>query len=406
MMLPLLGGRRKAIGFASRTLIQHGRRSFPVGPILANTKDDHTIVTVVNRRCLSSQGSSGGQGPQPRKRFYKHVGVTEVSPPWELRLGAAATAKPGGGTVENPISAGVDGTQSASGVIGHLPEENMSPEKQASLLKDRLIPRSTTHLDNNNNTVMEEPPKQWYGVTLDGRTLRTPVGQILSVPSRLLAWAIAAEWDAQTNQIRPVQMPLMTLACTALDQTAAHPEHYQKTALQFLPTDTTCFWADPTEDRILHRRQEAAWREIHEFIENQFGVQPVKAMGAQEGVLLSRRNREKGIIGLPHPESLYDACTEWTRQLDAWHLTALNAVASETKSFLVAYAVLHPLSPFSTITSGSNDNIFKAITAARVEEEFQIESWGLVEGQHDYDRLNCSVQVRSAKLLAKSVLQQ
>ena len=127
--------------------------------------------------------------------------------------------------MENPISAGVDGTQSASGVIGHLEnEEDMSPEEQASLLKDRLIPKPT---HDNNNTV----PKQWYGVTLDGRTLRTPVGQVLAVPSRLLAWAIAAEWDAQTKQIRPVQMPLMTLTCTALDQTAAHPEHYQKTAL-------------------------------------------------------------------------------------------------------------------------------------------------------------------------------
>ena len=105
---------------------------------------------------------------------------------------------------------------------------------------------------------------------------------------------------------------------------------------------------------------------------------------------------------MPHPESLYEACVKWTQSLDAWHLTALNAVAAETKSFLVAYALLHPTSPFSAKEEGFS----KAVRAARVEEEFQIESWGLVEGQHDYDRLNCSVQMRSAKLLAKSVLQQ
>jgi chaperone required for assembly of F1-ATPase len=29
----------------------------------------------------------------------------------------------------------------------------------------------------------------------------------------------------------------------------------------------------------------------------------------------------------------------------------------------------------------------KAIGAARLEEEFQMSSWGLVEGQYDYDRL-------------------
>lgn len=129
------------------------------------------------------------------------------------------------------------------------------------------------------------------------------------------------------------------------------------------------------------------------------------AMGAQEGVLFSRRSKETGEIGLPHPRTLYEACVEWTRGLDAWHLTALNAVAAETKSFLVAYAVLHPDSPYSNPDSGTNaDSLAKAIRAARVEEEFQIESWGLVEGQHDYDRLNCSVQLRSAKLLANFVL--
>ena len=126
-------------------------------------------------------------------------------------------------------------------------------------------------------------------------------------------------------------------------------------------------------------------------------------MGAQEGVLFSRRSKETGEIGLPHPRTLHDACVEWTQGLDAWHLTALNAVAAETKSFLLAYAVLHPESPFSH-SSTNEDNLAHAIRAARVEEEFQIESWGLVEGQHDYDRLNCSVQVRSAKLLAKCVL--
>lgn len=331
------------------------------------------------RQQLRWHSSQSPKGPQPRKRFYAQVGVTEVPPPWESRFQSKDNDK----TVENPISAGVDGTQSASGVIGHMDnnkEDNthLSPEK----FQERLIPRSTTTKD----LSKVEPPSQWYSVTLDGRTLRTPIGQVLAVPSPILAWAIAAEWDAQTTQIKPVQMPLMTLTCTALDQTAQNPEHYRNTALQYLPTDTTCYWADKLEDRILHRNQATAWKELHEFIEQDLNEKPAAAMGAQEGVLMSRRNRDTGMIGLPHPEPLYNACVEWTKQLDAWHLTALNAVAAETKSFLVAYAVLHPNSPFSTHEEG----LKKAIRAARVEEEFQIESWGLVEGQHDYDRLNCS----------------
>ena len=156
----------------------------------------------------------------------------------------------------------------------------------------------------------------------------------------------------------------------------------------------------------MHRHQEAAWKELHDFIEQELQGKPAMAQGAQEGMLMSqRKNPETGMRGLPHPPSLYDACVTWTQNLDAWHLTALNAVTAETKSFLVAYAVLHPASPFSSHDGGDKQAVSKAIRAARVEEEFQIESWGLVEGQHDYDRLNCSVQVRSAKLLAKCVLE-
>ena len=121
---------------------------------------------------------------------------------------------------------------------------------------------------------------------------------------------------------------------------------------------------------------------MHEFIEQEFNHRPAMAMGAQEGMLMSKRDAVTGLRGLPHPPTLYEACAEWTRGLDAWHLTALNSVASETKSFLLAYATLHPSSPFSAFSStrgGKDDAMAKAIRAARVEEEFQIESWGLVK---------------------------
>ena len=64
------------------------------------------------------------------------------------------------------------------------------------------------------------------------------MGQKLAVPSERLAYAIAAEWDAQTKQLQPANMPFMTLACTALDQVAHYPDVYREQALNFLPTDT------------------------------------------------------------------------------------------------------------------------------------------------------------------------
>ena len=57
------------------------------------------------------------------------------------------------------------------------------------------------------------PPKRFYKtvaikeeaagfcVILDGRSVRTPLKSILSLPTRLLAEAIAEEWDAQLETI-------------------------------------------------------------------------------------------------------------------------------------------------------------------------------------------------------------
>jgi ATP synthase mitochondrial F1 complex assembly factor 2 len=159
-----------------------------------------------------------------RSRFYKQVGVTSVAPPWESQ---DDKNKPDNKNLqESPISAGVDGSQSASGVH-HLP----SADKSSALLKLMLSPRRPG--------TMEGPEVgYWFGVTLDGRILKTPMGQTVALPSQHLAYAIAAEWDAQEKFLKPSQMPLMTLACTTLDQAAAHPDAYRKEALRYLPNDT------------------------------------------------------------------------------------------------------------------------------------------------------------------------
>jgi ATP synthase F1 complex assembly factor 2 len=231
----------------------------------------------------------------------------------------------------------------------------------------------------------------WYGVTLDGRVVKTPLGQILAVPSEMLAWAIAAEWDAQEISLRPAQMPLMTLVCTALDQTAPAPEVAQANSLLYLPTDTVCYWADPLEDRLLYKKQKELWDGIHDHCELLFGDRAAAAIGANEGLIMSRVRGQKS-LGLPHSTKLVSGAQQFVRSLDAWHLTALSVVAAEAKSFLAATALLsRGLLPM------------QAADAARVEEEFQITIWGMVEGQHDYDRLNCSIQMHAAHMLVSSI---
>eukprot|EP01035_Chromulina_nebulosa_P050631 gene50631-68873_t len=61
-----------------------------------------------------------------------------------------------------------------------------------------------------------------FAITLDGKSVRTPSRQLLVVPSSDIAAAIAAEWDAQTDLINPMTMPLTRLANSVIDAVASN----------------------------------------------------------------------------------------------------------------------------------------------------------------------------------------
>jgi ATP synthase mitochondrial F1 complex assembly factor 2 len=332
-----------------------------------------------------------------RKRFYNIVDINPSSAPWVSFMGEE---------VDSPISAGVDGTQSAS---------NISLEKPSKVfMKEYLNPirMNKSGMDCNHDV-------PWYGITLDGRAIKTPMGTSLSVPSLPLALAIASEWDDQRSYLKPAQMPIMTQVCTAIDQLSipAVRERTISELMRYLRNDTTCYYADAIEDRMLYKRQTKAWEGIHAWAEcqiNGIGGTLAIAEGAGEGLIMSRA-RESKAAGLPHSDEMLYNAEQLLQECNSWSLAAMQAVTTEAKSFLVGSACLHaaldcsttPSSTASTSTDGTlnpfKKETKKAVKASRVEEEFQIETWGLVEGGHDYDRLNCSIQIHAAMTVLQCI---
>ena len=58
-----------------------------------------------------------------------------------------------------------------------------------------------------------------FAVTLDGRSIRTPSGRHVVAPTRGIAEAIAAEWNAQGETIDPLTMPLTRFANSVAEVT-------------------------------------------------------------------------------------------------------------------------------------------------------------------------------------------
>jgi len=384
-------------GLPARNLLLQQHRRLPSNPLFS-------VIFVPSPALVKSTRPFSSNSTSPRRagreRFYVQVGVEPCPAPWD---DAAATSKTKVQQQSSPISAGVDGTDSASGVVRSAHNNRKARDASMLLLRPRAPARNLRSITQTPNKQDETAGSStcWFTVTLDGRPLRTPMGRPLAVPSEHVAHAIAVEWNDVRGTIQPPQMPVMTLACTALDQVAVQPDHYRQQCLRFLQTDTVCYWTDPVEDRVLYARQQRAWKQLHAWIQNEFapvGEAPAQVVGGMnEGTLFPIRSSSSGTnnktVGLPHSPPLRTACEQWVHSLDAWHLAALHSCCAEAKSFFVAAAVM----------TGHLD-AKAAQEAARVEEEFQIDAWGLVEGQHDYDRLNATVQLTAASLLTDCLL--
>src|SRR6056297_3367956 len=65
-------------------------------------------------------------------------------------------------------------------------------------------------------TVSVETAEGGFQVLLDQRPVRTPGKSLLVLPTRAMAEALAAEWDAQEDEIKPLTMPVTRSANSAV----------------------------------------------------------------------------------------------------------------------------------------------------------------------------------------------
>src|SRR6266480_1061880 len=176
-----------------------------------------------------------------------------------------------------------------------------------------------------------------WGVALDGRPMRTPTKHELIVPSTALAEAVAAEWDAQQDEIRPATMPLTRLAATAIDRTRTQRELVAAEAANYAGTDLVCYRAD--HPPALIARQHAGWQPLIDW-----------AMQRYDAALAVT----SGIVPQPQSPAALKAFAAAVVAQDDFRLTALHAMTTACGSLVIALALIE----------------------AQLDETFQIEAWG------------------------------
>jgi chaperone required for assembly of F1-ATPase len=187
-----------------------------------------------------------------------------------------------------------------------------------------------------------------YGVALDGKPLRTPGKRILVVPAKKLAAAIADEWNAQTAEIRPANMPMTRLAATALDRVSPNREAIVTQTAKYAGTDLVCYRAArPTE---LTARQQAIWQPLIDWAVLRFDA-PLRVT--------------TGVLPQSQSAASLRAFAATVAEREDFSLTALHAATAATGSLVIGLALIE----------GQVD-ADEAFAASQVDESFQIGAWG------------------------------
>jgi len=186
-----------------------------------------------------------------------------------------------------------------------------------------------------------------FRVLLDGRPARTPARNALAAPTRALAHAIAAEWDAQSETIDPARMPLTRLANSILDGVAASPAPVVTEVEKYLASDLLFYRAEGPDGLV--ERQARHWDPILDWA---------------HATLVARFVLAQGVVYAAQPEPAV-AKARASIPHDPWRLGAVHSITTLTGSALIALAALHG--------ALSTDDAWEA---AHVDEDWNMDQWG------------------------------
>lgn len=187
-----------------------------------------------------------------------------------------------------------------------------------------------------------------WDVRLDGKVIRSPAKAPLVFASRALAEGVAAEWEAQGEQVQPNAMPLMQLASTAVDVVGKQREGIVAAVAKYAETDLLCYRAE--HPRELIDRQARAWQPLLDWATLRYDA-PLHVCA--------------GLMPKPQPADATRALRHAVEALDDWTLSALQSATGACGSLVVALALIE-----------GRIDAAEAFEVSQVDETFQIEQWG------------------------------
>ncbi len=210
-----------------------------------------------------------------------------------------------------------------------------------------------------------------HAITLDGKSVRTPMRKTLALPNAKLAEAVAANGRRRARTIEPPTMLLTAIANTAIDRIATARDDMVAGLVHYAESDMLCYRADGPADLAV--RQATIWQAILDWA--------AVDLGATLQVTV-------GVVPITQSSAALAKLRNVLRAYDDFRLAALSTAVSAMGSLILGPYDDFRLAALSTAVSAMGSLILglalaegalsaaEAFAAAQLDETYQNEFWG------------------------------
>jgi chaperone required for assembly of F1-ATPase len=187
-----------------------------------------------------------------------------------------------------------------------------------------------------------------HGIRLDGRPLKTPQKGDLYLPTRPLADAVVAEWQAVGESIDPARMPMTGFANAAIDHVAPDRDKFATSIAAYAESDAFCYRAD-AED-ALSAKQAEIWDPWLDWVRGRYDVSFTVV---------------HGVMHRPQPEATLETLRAAVAARGTFELAAMAKLAHLAGSLVAVLVIVE--------RAGEPHALWNAVC---LEELWQEELWG------------------------------
>lgn len=192
------------------------------------------------------------------------------------------------------------------------------------------------------------PVEAGFAVELDKRRIKTPAKAALILPTQGLAEAVAAEWEAQEDEVKPDRMPFTRTANAAIDKVRIQHGEVADMLAAYGDSDLLCYRADGPEGLIA--RQAERW-------------DPALDWAAQ--ALNARLLPRSGLMHIPQDGTALKELSTRVHALSDFQMAAFHDLVSLSGSLVLGFA--------AALDWRAPEEIW---TLSRLDEDWQSEQWG------------------------------